>query len=885
MSRPWSKVTKLLQAKDGAGLIELLTKTPPLKEERLNQVLEGLRGLDAPRVMAPALAALARNRLAPEVGPRMERLLLELCRREGVQYILAVVRADPGSRSIARGLVRQLDPSRNLKQLIELLAQEDPELKRWARDIIRGYPPEATIPELLKGMEGPANLRLSIVEILGLLRNQQAIKPLIGLLGKARGPMMEATKQALARFGALVIEPLLKVISDGTRHEKEAARSILDTMGELPIDTRVKIHLLQGEEEQLRELGPRAFETLIEAIRWKDPRHRFMAAMLLGDMQDPRAVKALERLLNDGDPPVRHVALEGLGKLGQVDSLDPLLKGLNDPHEEVARTAASALGKLGAPGIEGLVQAVQSDEGKIHQRAGRALLNLGQTAIDPLWRAFENSNTQLKERYAQLLGRSPDLDMARRVEILLRAEKPGALGRLGPEAISYLVQALGDLDDRRQRIASSALTKMGTVVVEPLVIVMAEDDLRRRRASLQTLLDLGQPAFDGLLKGLENQDPRMRRDSARALGALGEGKALTALSKALKDPEIRVGKEAAQALISLGAPGIKQLGRSGSELGIEPLKTFLLDGTQLVKETTEALVALGLSARKGLEEALNHKHSSVRRQAARALGQLKEGPSAPALLRTMADEEGEVREAAQEAMVALGKGAVQSLIRGLEKPHWFVRQGSAIALGRICDPRALEPLVSKLADSDRSVVAEVKKALINYDKLALGPLVNGLDEAPDMELRTRLDILRILGRTNLESLLNHYKTLSDGSPRLEMLLRELAPERMTEQYLEGLEGDDARSNEGVEDAMRTGMSLSPEMVQELEDLTPQDRSGTPEGEVEIKSSQREKDEPLTRPWEPTSDVSTQLQRLIIAHREGLLTDVEFARAKEKLLGI
>lgn len=890
MPRPWSKVTKLVQAKDATGLVELLCRSPPLKVERLDQVQEGLRSLPVALIIPPILTALGHDRVTdPELASGLKRLLTDKCEQEGPTGLLSMVRTDEKVRPQVHEILKRLGPSRTLKPLIELLANDDRPLRRWTRGVIHAYDPFITVPTLLERLEGPADLKEGVVETLGLIRDPQAVTPLVTLLGKTRGPLRESVQAALVRYQDLAIEPLLKVVASGTKSQREGAIETLERLGELPVSTRVKIGLFQGSEDSLRQIGPQAFETLREALEWKDPHHRFLAAKLLGEMDDDRVLPALEGLLTDSDPPVRHMALEGLGKLGHIEALTSLLKGLEDPHDEVARTAALALSKLGDTGIQSLVEALASDDQRVSRRAGKTLLNLGTMATEPLWAAFESHRPQLVARAAEILGRTPDLDLARRVELFIRQNKPGSLSKLGPKAIPLIVEILGDPDDRRQGTAVTALGKMGAETVQPLVKTLAEDDLRRRRASLQILANLGQPAYEGLLKAMEAPDARIRRDAVRALGLLGEGKALSSLALALKDAEPRVAKEAAQALIQLGAPGIERLGRAGSHWGVEPLGNLLNEGTKLVNETTKALVGTGAPARKALEEALNNHQTRVRVQAAAGLGQLKEAASAPALLRALSDEDPKVRDAARESLVQLGVKALPSLLKGLKGTHWFMRREASLALGAIGDPRAIEPLMERLGDSDREVQAAAIKALEGFKDKALESLLLGLDMAPQKERDIRQGLLTKLGGANAELLVDRY-LVGTPLPILGELLEKIAPRGLVAQRLEALDRlEEARlwyDRSGLEDDLaRLNLKFS------------SDEPSSPKGPVELPEidlggnespdDQRSgsKQIPLSQVWEPTSDVSTQLQRLIIAHNEGALTDQEFARAKEKLLGL
>ena len=62
-----------------------------------------------------------------------------------------------------------------------------------------------------------------------------------------------------------------------------------------------------------------------------------------------------------------------------------------------------------------------------------------------------------------------------------------------------------------------------------------------------------------------------------------------------------------------------------------------------------------------------------------------------------------VQKEALESLVTLGEPVVDVLITALKDTRWSVRERAAVALGRIRDARAVDPLVQALKDADRRV--------------------------------------------------------------------------------------------------------------------------------------------------------------------------------------
>jgi HEAT repeat protein len=124
-----------------------------------------------------------------------------------------------------------------------------------------------------------------------------------------------------------------------------------------------------------------------------------------------------------------------------------------------------------------------------------------------------------------------------------------------------------------------------------------------------------------------------------------------------------------------------------------------------------------------LIEALKHEQPTVRKAAARRLGQLGPAakPAVPALAEALADKDSEVRQAVTETIGRLGQdaqAAVPALLRLLKDPDDNVRREAAQVLGKI-GPAAREAtvaLTAALGDKDFFVAGAAIEALT-----AIGP--------------------------------------------------------------------------------------------------------------------------------------------------------------------
>lgn len=191
-----------------------------------------------------------------------------------------------------------------------------------------------------------------------------------------------------------------------------------------------------------------------------------------------------------------------------------------------------------------------------------------------------------------------------------------------------------------------------------------------------------------------------------------------------------LGRQPVDVLASLGKPAV------------EPLIAELKDYDPLVRR--QAAEALGEirdpRAVEPLIALLKDTDPLIRRHAVKALGKISNARAVSPLIGVLNDqnEQSHVRMTAAEALGRIGeRSALQALVSALQDRHWTVRSRAAIALGRITDPRAVGPLISALKDEDALVRGHVADALgeIKHES-AIEPLRAALED-PDSDVRRR----------------------------------------------------------------------------------------------------------------------------------------------------
>ena len=283
-----------------------------------------------------------------------------------------------------------------------------------------------------------------------------------------------------------------------------------------------------------------------------------------------------------------------------------------------------------------------------------------------------------------------------------------ALGRIGDErAIKPLLEVLKDsaIHSSLEREAKEALVKIGKPSVEPLIQILKDKDAnyRLRRSAAEILGRIGDKrAIDPLIQALEDEDSYIRASAVKALGKINakDKRVIKSLIKALKD-EWEVGVEAAKALT------LKEI---DDERVVEPLLNFLRSNSKLKHEEIrkQAKKMADKKTYEELDRTIDHVASGT---------SLKTKAMAMAMMLLVEAREAiEPYEKAEcyvkEALVKIGRSAVEYLIAVLRDEDQSVRKVAVEVLGKIGDSRAIRPLQILLTkDKDENVLKEAKKAL------------------------------------------------------------------------------------------------------------------------------------------------------------------------------
>lgn len=130
-----------------------------------------------------------------------------------------------------------------------------------------------------------------------------------------------------------------------------------------------------------------------------------------------------------------------------------------------------------------------------------------------------------------------------------------------------------------------------------------------------------------------------------------------------------------------------------------------------------------------LVNALNDQDQYVKEGAAIALGKLKDRKAVEPLFQLLRSDSESMRRTAETALGTLGECATEPLLTMLHDPDWDVRWRATHILGEIKDLRAVEALIEVLKDENKYVIEGAITALGEIkDKRAVEPLTEALKD-------------------------------------------------------------------------------------------------------------------------------------------------------------
>lgn len=334
--------------------------------------------------------------------------------------------------------------------------------------------------------------------------------------------------------------------------------------------------------------------------------------------------------------------------------------------------------------------------------------------------------------------------------------------RLGTDAVPALVEALQTQDLNLLPLYQHTLARIPSATPMLTKILSSAHPVIRGRVAEVFSISKDRMAVPALLDALQGEYFTVRSRAAFALGKIGDKKALSLLLGALRDSEDEVRVAACLALglfkdpstfdditnVLLDDPKIevrqaaaKSLGNTGHPAAVPYLMEALHDSywwyerEYAAVDLLEAIEKMDRAAVDPLIKALEDKEGTVRKFAASLLGRLADPRAIEPLGMRLYDLHHDVGKASAESLAKFGAPAFDVLVEALNHPEMWIRIHSVHALSKIKDPRIVLVLLQMLNDPEREVKKQVIQSLGELkDSRALPALQEIASNRADREL-------------------------------------------------------------------------------------------------------------------------------------------------------
>jgi HEAT repeat protein len=310
--------------------------------------------------------------------------------------------------------------------------------------------------------------------------------------------------------------------------------------------------------------------------------------------------------------------------------------------------------------------------------------------------------------------------------------------RLDAEALPALLEALQTRDPDLLALYQQILARIPSASPELLKLLPTAHPILRARVADVLGLRKDRSAVPALLDALKGEFYTVRARAALALGRIGDKRAVEPLFLALKDPEddVRIGAclglgffkdpstfdEITNVLlddpkIEVRQAAAKALGNTGHPAAVPFLMEALRDPYWWFERETaagdllNAIEKMGEAALEALIEALKDKEGAVRKFAAILLGRMGNPRAIEPLGMALYDLHHDVGKASAEALVNFGVNSFEVLVEALEHPEMWIRIHSVDVLPKVKEPRVALVLLEMLEDPEREVRKHVIEAM------------------------------------------------------------------------------------------------------------------------------------------------------------------------------
>ena len=334
--------------------------------------------------------------------------------------------------------------------------------------------------------------------------------------------------------------------------------------------------------------------------------------------------------------------------------------------------------------------------------------------------------------------------------------------RLDADALPILLEALPTKDLNLLAIYQQILARIPSASPTLANVLATAHPILRARVADVLGIRKDKTTVPVLLDALKGEYYTVRARAAIALGRIGDKQAIQPLFVALKDTEDEVRIAACLGLgyfkdpstfdeitevllddlkIEARQAAAKSLGSTGHPAALPFLMEALRDSYWWYEREVEAgdllnaIANMGEAAVEPLIEALKDKEGAVRKFAAGLLGRMKDPRAIEPLGMALYDTHHDVGKMSAEALVNFGVSSFEILVEALDHPEMWIRIHTVDVLPRVNEPRVALVLLEMLKDPEREVKKHVIAAMGELkDQRTLPALQEIASDRSDREL-------------------------------------------------------------------------------------------------------------------------------------------------------
>lgn len=539
--------------------------------------------------------------------------------------------------------------------------------------------------------------------------------------------------------------------------------------------------------DTIKEFGDLAVPVLSGALNSYSQDVQHWSLQILGELGN-KGLPAILRAMKSSNDEIRYFACSAMGNSRIPQGVTMLLKALGDERWRVRKSASDALIKYGEAVIAPLQQVLKlTDDEDIKFWAIKTLGKLGPKAQQFLLEALRNGDKQTRYVIAAALGESGDKRVIRvLIESLadpdwtIRKSATMALAEIGDNAVDLMLEYLRGPNEDIRDGCLRALVKSGNASLQRLFDEIVKMDDNHRFLIRRSIVKIGSRVVEPLMRLFKLQNPEILAFAASALGEIGNPRAVPVLVGGLSHDDWNVRRCSAYALTEIGERGVEKIA--------EALKSPNDDVRYWVTRILESVGEPGVPF---LMRALKDTNREIRFFAARALGSSFDPSVARTLVNSLSDEIWSVRKAAAESICRLENLPIEDLIRHISSDNEDIRYwvGQIIKdVGERYLPRIIESMHK--GDAELRLYACQAAGLIDSAEL-IDPLILALRDDSEW-VRTYAAIS--LGRTgDPRSIIPLIRSFSDRNTEVHRnvtLAFEKLGDKVFKELVKCIEGDD-----------------------------------------------------------------------------------------------